>query len=151
MKPTAWMRASTRSALTPSSWKRSATVRVGPFPPPDRLCSLVKRLILVWFAQSRRGRTHRWWSCRPWGACSRPTSTSSPSWRTSSRPCFVTAMRSVRPSVRARVYFLFPVCLSAFILCVRSTSASFSEGRSPPPGAPGWAGGFYCKKKKKRT
>ena len=45
--------------------------------------------------QSRRGHIRRWWSCRPWGVCSRPTSTSSPSWRTSSRPCSVTAMRSV--------------------------------------------------------
>lgn len=53
--------------------------------------------------QLRRGRIHRWWGCRPWGVCSRPTSTSSPSWRTFSHPCFVTATRSVCPSSMSAV------------------------------------------------
>lgn len=43
--------------------------------------------------QLQRARIQRWWSCRPWGVCLKPTSTSCPSWRTSSRPCFVTVMR----------------------------------------------------------
>lgn len=67
-----------------------------PFSPSTADCVLAGKVTdSCLTSQSRRGLTRRWWSCRPWGVCSRPTSTSSPSWRTFSRPCFVTAMRSV--------------------------------------------------------
>lgn len=117
MRPTAWTRASTRSASTLSSWKKSATVRHSHSLHPTACCVIAgKAADSCLTSQSRRGRIHRWWSCRPWGVCSRPTSTSSPSWRTFSRPCFVTAMRSVllsAPSALETISCVFVVYVLA--------------------------------------
>lgn len=71
------------TGIFPDSWNRLQTGTSTP----------LTRVALVWLSQLQRARIHRWWSCRPWGVCSKPTSTSCPSWRTSSRPCFATAMR----------------------------------------------------------